>query len=159
MGGPSLTSISVWRVLQGPNDDWPLALCDYQSVDLDKDVVSNDCLHAASVGENWLLHANENHRWYYMSGQEEDDLIVFRNIDSEGLLPRKHYTSLTSRQGSQCNMQAGFIVPLITLWPLIAPRGTASRLELLHFGVIHREWPQASLRKRVGWTEIIGNKY
>ena len=95
----SLIWDSVWRVLRGPNDDWPLALCDYQSVDLDKDVVANDCLHEANVGENWLLHANENHRWFYMSGQEEDDLIVFRNIDSEGILPRKYCSSSNSQLG------------------------------------------------------------
>lgn len=28
------------------------------------------------VGENWLLHGNQQHAWYYIADQEEDDLIV-----------------------------------------------------------------------------------
>lgn len=63
-------------------------------MDVDNDVMPNDCLYEAGVGENWLLHANKNHQWYYMSGQEEDNLIVFRNTDSEGVLSRKQRSPL-----------------------------------------------------------------
>jgi hypothetical protein len=82
--GSVLTEASVWRVLKGPNDDWPLALCDYESVDFKLDTIANDCLHQTRTGENWLLQANPGHQWYYMSAQAPDDLIVFRNTDSEG---------------------------------------------------------------------------
>ncbi|KAF7503085.1 hypothetical protein GJ744_004332 [Endocarpon pusillum] len=90
----SFDLINVWRVLKGPNDDWPLALCDFQSVDLDKDVTPNDCLHETGVGENWLLHANDSHRWYFMDWQEEADLIVFRNADSEGVRARAFHAAI-----------------------------------------------------------------
>lgn len=82
--GNKTHSLSVWRVLKGPNDDWPLALCDFQTVNFSQDVMHNDCLHQTRVGENWLLQANETHQWYYLSAQEESDLIVFRNTDSKG---------------------------------------------------------------------------
>lgn len=75
---------SVWKILAGPNDDWPLAVCDYLSIDWQRDTTANDALHLQRVGENWLLHHNENQRWYYLSRMETDDLIVFRNTDSKG---------------------------------------------------------------------------
>ncbi|KAF8851463.1 hypothetical protein BDZ45DRAFT_149524 [Acephala macrosclerotiorum] len=78
--------LNVWRVLKGPNNDWPLAVCDYQSVDLESDAIENDVLHRDTVGENWLMFPNMAHRWYYMSRQGVDDLIVFRNADSRGRL-------------------------------------------------------------------------
>lgn len=84
----SLTAASVWRVLKGPNNDWPLALCDFQTVDLVNDFTTNDALHQKRQGENWLLYANSKHKWHYLSSQEEDELIIFRNTDSEGILPR-----------------------------------------------------------------------
>jgi hypothetical protein len=81
--------INVWRVLKGPNDDWPLAICDSRSVDFQNDVICNDALYSNRVGENRLLHASDQQQWYYLSAQEEDDLIVFRNTDSTEKRPRK----------------------------------------------------------------------
>ncbi len=78
----------MWRVLKGPNNDWPLALCDFSLIN-PEDITLNDALHYKRVGENSLLHHSEAHRWYYLSDMREDDLIVFRNVDSEGEMPRK----------------------------------------------------------------------
>ena len=75
---------SVWRVLKGPNNDWPLAVCDYQSINLEHDVIPNDVLHEDCVGENWLLYKASGHAWCYLSNQEVEDVIVFRNANSLG---------------------------------------------------------------------------
>lgn len=80
---------NVWRVLKGPNNDWPLALCDYQTIDSVTDVLPNDVLYRAYVGENDLLQKDSRHAWYYLSDQTVEDLIVFRNTDSKGMRPRK----------------------------------------------------------------------
>lgn len=74
---------SVWRVLRGPNNDWPLAVCDYESIDLDADTIDCDVIHEQYVGENILLFKNPKHKWYYLSNQGIDDLIVFRNVSSK----------------------------------------------------------------------------
>ncbi|KAI4287470.1 MAG: hypothetical protein L6R35_003276, partial [Caloplaca aegaea] len=76
--------INVWRVLVGPNNDWPLAMLDFQSVNIKNDVLPNDCLHYSSVGENQILHSSKDHKWYYLSAQEETELLLFRNADSKG---------------------------------------------------------------------------
>lgn len=75
--------------MKGPNNDWPLALCDFSLINAEEDVVTNDALHYKRVGENSLLHYSDTHRWYYLSDMMEDDLIVFRNVDSQGKMPRK----------------------------------------------------------------------
>ena len=74
--------LSVWRVLR-PNDDWPLALCDYRTVDVEKDVRDTDALRIDRAEELSLLHYNKNHRWYYIPDQKPDCVIVFRNADAE----------------------------------------------------------------------------
>jgi len=81
---------SVWRPLIGPNDDWPLALCDYTSIDTEHDITVADLLHVNRVGENQLLYRNEQHKWYFIEGQQLDDLMVFRNVDSTGRRASKH---------------------------------------------------------------------
>lgn len=82
----------MWRVLQGPNNDWPLALCDFSLISTE-DIATNDALHYKRVGENSLLHHNDTQQWYYLSDMEPDDLIVFRNADSEGNMPREFVES------------------------------------------------------------------
>lgn len=57
---------------------------------MERDTLPNDCLHQTRVGENWLLTSHEGHVWYYLSGQLETDLIVFRNTDSEGARAREY---------------------------------------------------------------------
>ncbi|KAL3952366.1 hypothetical protein ACCO45_012309 [Purpureocillium lilacinum] len=76
--------INVWRPLNGPTDDWPLALCDYTTIDTEEDIRLNDSIRRDLVGESSLLHYNPAHRWYYLPNQGADDLIVFRNSNSHG---------------------------------------------------------------------------
>jgi hypothetical protein len=80
--------INVWRVLEGPNNDWPLALSDFNLIDPEKDTTTNDAIHYKRTGENTLLYYSDAQRWYYLSDMKKDDLIVFRNVDSEGKMPR-----------------------------------------------------------------------
>ncbi|KAF2685914.1 hypothetical protein K458DRAFT_336800 [Lentithecium fluviatile CBS 122367] len=76
--------LNVWRVTKGPNRDWPLALCDYTSLNLD-DVEFSDVVHKDKVGESTRLYANSGHRWYYIDKQTTSEVAIFRNVDSRGL--------------------------------------------------------------------------
>ena len=89
--------VSVWRPLVGPNNDWPLALCDFTSVDVENDIVPSDLLHNDREAENVLLHPNSKHRWYYLQNQQIDELLVFRNIDSTGKRASK-ITAVSTRE-------------------------------------------------------------
>ncbi|KXX77253.1 hypothetical protein MMYC01_204944 [Madurella mycetomatis] len=82
--GKDFDLINIWKVLKGPNNDWPLAVCDAKSVDFATDLVANDVINEQTVGENGLMHYNPRHKWYYLADQEVDDLVVFRNANSLG---------------------------------------------------------------------------
>ena len=73
----------MWKPLIGPNDDWPLGICDYTTVQ-PEGIVKADVLHVDRVTENQLLYPDERHRWYFVKDQQTTDLIVFRNTDSTG---------------------------------------------------------------------------
>lgn len=77
----------MWRPLKKSTDDWPLALCDYITVDTDNDVLLNDAIRRDRIEETRILHFNEAHKWYYLKDQDITDLLVFRNADSEGVKP------------------------------------------------------------------------
>lgn len=83
------TLISFWRVLKGPSNDWPLAVCDYRSIDVEHDTIANDIVVAHGSGsiENALLHFNQQHEWFYKSDMNTDDVIIFRQVDSSGSMP------------------------------------------------------------------------
>lgn len=80
---------SVWRPLTGPTDDWPLALCDYTTINTEEDIRLNDAIRRDLVDENSLLQYNEAHKWYYFKDQGANDLLVFRNSDSHGRRTRE----------------------------------------------------------------------
>ncbi|KIN05431.1 hypothetical protein OIDMADRAFT_51242 [Oidiodendron maius Zn] len=74
--------LNVWRPLKGPNDDWPLALCDAATI-ANEDIRESDVVHYNRIFENTMLHPSKNHRWYYLSNQAADECFVFRNVGSD----------------------------------------------------------------------------
>lgn len=64
-------------------------MCDYDTIDPERDSISNDILNVSSIGENKLLHSSPEHRWYYLADQKVEELLVFRNVDSKGQRARK----------------------------------------------------------------------
>lgn len=73
---------SVWKPLQGPVRDWPLAICDATTQD-DADLQEGDIVFSDRVIENYLLRSNPNQRWYYISDQMPDEAWVFLQSDTE----------------------------------------------------------------------------
>ena len=70
--------------MKGPVHEWPLALCDADSVSPGNDFVANDTVFSADVvRENVMVHFNATHRWHYLSDQMPSELLVFRQVDSE----------------------------------------------------------------------------
>lgn len=73
---------SIWRPLRLPVQDWPLAICDAATVD-QSDLVPSDYIHRDYIAENLLVHFNENQRWYWLPNQAENEIFLFKAVDSD----------------------------------------------------------------------------
>ncbi|KAK7429916.1 hypothetical protein QQZ08_003538 [Neonectria magnoliae] len=90
-GGPFVPPV------QAVHAEWPLALCDAQSIDA-KEIRGSDLIHEDYNGESGLVFANPKHRWSYASEQKynegwllklfDSDPSVANNLDSQGFAPR-----------------------------------------------------------------------
>lgn len=85
-----LTFIRVWKPLFGPLVDWPLAVCDAASINIDRDMVAMDHVHRLGesgegrVVENYAVHYSPDQRWHYLSKQRANELLLFRQVDTAG---------------------------------------------------------------------------
>ena len=70
--------INLWRPIEYPALDWPLALCDYRSVDKEKDVFPVARLGPGREGEMFGVAYNENHKWKYLRGMTPDELVLIK---------------------------------------------------------------------------------
>lgn len=81
--------LNVWRPLVIPVRNYPLALCDYQSLDPQRDLISTQRLLPEWMHELWVqdregysLKHHPDHRWYYWKNLVPDEAIVFKCHDS-----------------------------------------------------------------------------
>lgn len=76
--------INVWRPLIDPVRNFPLALCDYRSVNLATDLVRTELKFPAWLKdrENYSLKFNPDHRWYYWGALSPDEALIFKCYDS-----------------------------------------------------------------------------
>lgn len=90
--------INVWRPV-GPHPITrnPLAICDYRSIDVDKDVkpmttrLANGGITAYTLSHN----ANDAHKWYYLSHMRSDEMFVFKQFDSKAdVAPQGFHTAV-----------------------------------------------------------------
>jgi hypothetical protein len=87
---------SLWRVFSPPPQDWPLALCDYTTVEPGEglnnrmylvDKIPDDLYmemppDAPGASGFEFLH-NPNHRWWYFPGMTRDEILFFKLNDSD----------------------------------------------------------------------------
>ena len=73
---------STWRPLKGPLYDWPLALCDYQSLDPQSGFEAGDNIYPHMESESFLVYHKDYHRWHYLSEMQPDEVLVFKSYDS-----------------------------------------------------------------------------
>ncbi|KAJ0421292.1 hypothetical protein BJY00DRAFT_300947 [Aspergillus carlsbadensis] len=77
--------INLWRPINAPVEDHPIAVCDGQSLDASK-VLETDMIRGAYTGT--MLYPlfepdGSKYNWYYMSRQEPEDVLLFKGFDSE----------------------------------------------------------------------------
>jgi hypothetical protein len=73
--------INIWRPIRGPLEDWPLALCDDQSV-APEDLIATDLFYKDRTGETYSVGHNAAHRWFYAPRMSRDEVLLFRCYDS-----------------------------------------------------------------------------
>lgn len=72
----------LWRPVSHPVSDWPLAVCDYKTIQ-PQDLHEVDTVLPHRVNEIYHLEYNPKQRWYYMSNQEPDEAILMKTTDSD----------------------------------------------------------------------------
>jgi len=73
---------NVWKPLRGPVKDWPLALCDSSSLDLET-IEAGDVVFQDFSIENALVKQSSKHKWYYISNQMESEAWIFEQGDAK----------------------------------------------------------------------------
>ncbi|EIN08114.1 hypothetical protein PUNSTDRAFT_88921 [Punctularia strigosozonata HHB-11173 SS5] len=74
--------INLWRPISHPAYDWPLALCDYRSIDPKNDLIPVALIYPDKEGETYSVKYNPNHRWKYVRGLEPDEGVLIKCFDS-----------------------------------------------------------------------------
>ncbi|KAK5153117.1 hypothetical protein LTS14_007761 [Recurvomyces mirabilis] len=74
--------VNIWKPLRGPVQDWPLALCDPNSVRSDYDLEPCDLVYPDYVVENRQVYHSDNLQWFYISEQRENEAWVFMQTDT-----------------------------------------------------------------------------
>jgi len=75
--------INVWRPIANPVAHEPLALADYRSVDPENDLVSVRIILPDREIYIFNLKHNPGHKWYYLSDQTPDEVILLKSFDSD----------------------------------------------------------------------------
>lgn len=70
--------INLWRPIRVPAHDWPLALCDYRSIDVEKDLVPVTLKYPDRDGETFGVNYNPNHKWKYVRGLTPEEFILIK---------------------------------------------------------------------------------
>ncbi|TFK33614.1 hypothetical protein BDQ12DRAFT_614998 [Crucibulum laeve] len=74
--------INLWRPISHVALDWPLALCDYRSVDAKNDILPVALIYPDREGETLGVKYNPDHRWKYLRGTTPDELVLIKCFDS-----------------------------------------------------------------------------
>jgi hypothetical protein len=89
---------SVWRPLEQPVTDWPIAVCDARTVS-PSDLVECDHVRRQYTGSTMYLQHNLAQRFYYLDRQSKDEVLIFKNFDSARAVAKCKPSS-----GSSCHV-------------------------------------------------------
>ncbi|KAI9733661.1 MAG: hypothetical protein M1834_003263 [Cirrosporium novae-zelandiae] len=116
----SLQPNSAWRPLRGPLNDWPLGLCDAQSVDFANDTMAGDIVFRDWATENMQVRYNPMQKWYYLPDHIPSEVLIFKSADSEGdgangelEIFNQHYLRIRYALTSKVCPHAGFFNPQV----------------------------------------------
>lgn len=85
---------SIWRPFNGPVLEWPLAICDGSSVDPNK-LIETDHVRRQYAGCTLYALSDPKMRFYYMQNQEDNEVLLFKNFDSDPTVVTSMYTYIS----------------------------------------------------------------
>ncbi|KAL1866008.1 hypothetical protein Daus18300_006909 [Diaporthe australafricana] len=73
---------NIWRPRVTHAEDFPLAVCDPNTLDLQNDVIMLDNTTPETLAELSYLRHSPEHKWYWLSNQTPGEVILFTQSDS-----------------------------------------------------------------------------
>lgn len=80
--------INVWRPINGPVQDAPLAVCDATTIE-PADLVPSDLVYPHRVGETYSVKFNPSHRWFYVPRMRSDEALLLKCADTASDVPAR----------------------------------------------------------------------
>jgi hypothetical protein len=74
--------VNIWRAINGPVLDTPLAVCDARSI-VARDLIAGELRYPGRVGEIYYLRHAPEHRWVYYSNMVRNEALIFKQYDSQ----------------------------------------------------------------------------
>ncbi|KZT24834.1 hypothetical protein NEOLEDRAFT_1115560 [Neolentinus lepideus HHB14362 ss-1] len=75
--------INLWRPIKHAALDWPLAFCDFNSVNAKEDAVPTTLKYPDYNGETMSIKFNPGHKWKYLRGMTPDEFVLIKCFDSK----------------------------------------------------------------------------
>lgn len=92
--------INVWRPIHHIVAHKPLALADWRSLDVDRDLVPVRYIYPDRESSAFSVRYNAAHRWHYLSDQSPDEVTLIKCYDSAvdraRLAPHSAFVDTTS---------------------------------------------------------------
>lgn len=73
--------VNVWRSIDGPVVDTPLAFADARTV-AREDWIATDLKYPDRTGEVYRVAFNPEHRWFYVPNLQPDEILLLKTFDS-----------------------------------------------------------------------------
>lgn len=72
--------LNLWRPISHPAHDRPLTLCDYRTVNLERDMEPQRLVFPEGMedGETWGVKYHKSHRWVYQRGMKPDECVLIK---------------------------------------------------------------------------------
>jgi hypothetical protein len=96
--------VNLWRPISHPATDFPLALCDFRSIDTENDLVPLRLEFSTYTGQTYAVQHNTGHRWKYLRSMRPDELVLIKCFDSDTgvarLTPHTAFVDPTTPEGT-----------------------------------------------------------
>jgi len=104
--------INIWRPISNKVYDYPLAVCDFHTLDVVNDLVPTILRYPPPTpnGETYSLKHNANHQWWYWSEMTPDDVILLKCYDSAS-------RALTTVKASAADVQESELLDVAGMTP------------------------------------------